>query len=202
MLKTTPAIRFDTRPKEGGMSLEACIQQRRSIRSFRSAFLTKEEVGHLLWAGQGITGSNRERSVPSAGALYPLVLGVVAEKVDSIPAGVYRYSAPEQRLVSVSPGECRERLVSAALDQDWIGSASAVLFIAGAFDRTTSKYRERGRAYVVLEAGLAAENIMLQAVSLGLGATMVGAFSDPDVASLLSLGPREEPLCLIAVGKP
>lgn len=202
MLKTTPAIRFDARPKEGGMSLEACIQQRRSIRSFRSASLTKEEVGQLLWAGQGITGSNRERSVPSAGALYPLVLGVVADRVDSIPAGVYRYSAPEHRLASVSPGECRERLVSAALDQHWIGSAPAVLYIAGAFDRTTSKYGERGRAYVLLEAGHAAENIMLQAVSLGLGTTMVGAFSDPDVASLLSLGPREKPLCLIPVEKP
>jgi SagB-type dehydrogenase family enzyme len=184
------------------MSLEACIQQRRSLRSFRSASLTKEEVGRLLWAGQGITGSNGERSVPSAGALYPLVLGVVAGKVDSVPAGAYRYSAPKHALVSISPGECRERLVSAALGQDWLGSTPAVLFIAGAFDRTTSKYGERGRAYVMLEAGLAAQNMMLQAVSLGLGMTMVGAFSDADVANLLRLGPREKPLCLIPVGKP
>jgi SagB-type dehydrogenase family enzyme len=197
-----PAIRFDAPSNYGSMSLEACIQKRRSIRSFGNTSLTKQEVGQLLWAGQGITGGDYERSVPSAGALYPLVLGIIAGRASSIPAGVYRYSAPQHRLAPTSLGEYRERLATAALGQQWIALAPAVLFIAGVFDRTTSKYGERGHAYVLLEAGHAAENMMLQAVALGLGTTMVGAFSDPDVASLLSLGPREKPLCLIPVGKP
>lgn len=198
----TPAIQLDAPNIDGSVSLEACIRKRRSVRDFRDAPLTRGEVGQLLWAGQGVTGGNGGRSVPSAGALYPLELGIIAGSVADIPAGVYRYSTPEHRLTPVSLGECRERLVSAALDQHWIVSAPAVLFVAGALDRTTSKYGERGRGYVLLEAGHAAENMMLQAVSLGLGATMVGAFSDPEVASVLGLGPREKPLCLIPVGKP
>jgi nitroreductase len=53
-----------------------------------------------------------------------------------------------------------------------------------------------------MEAGHAAQNIMLQAVALGLGATMVGAFDDEAVARLLHLGADETPLCLLPVGTP
>lgn len=52
-----------------------------------------------------------------------------------------------------------------------------------------------------IEAGHAAENVCLQAVALGLGTTVVGAFSDAEVKRLLGLG-EEEPLLLIPVGKP
>jgi nitroreductase len=43
---------------------------------------------------------------------------------------------------------------------------------------------------------------MLQAVELGLGTTVVGAFSDEAVARLLRLGPDEAPLCLLPIGMP
>ena len=59
----------------------------------------------------------------------------------------------------------------------------------------------RGERYVHIEAGHAAENVCLQAVALGLGTTIVGAFSDAEVKRLLGLG-EEEPLLLIPVGKP
>jgi nitroreductase len=53
-----------------------------------------------------------------------------------------------------------------------------------------------------MEAGQAAENLMLQAVALDLATTMVGAFSDDEVKHLLNLAPNEVPLCLIPVGVP
>jgi nitroreductase len=53
-----------------------------------------------------------------------------------------------------------------------------------------------------MEAGHAAESVMLQAVALGLATTMVGAFSDDQVKRLLHLAPDETPLCLIPVGVP
>jgi nitroreductase len=54
----------------------------------------------------------------------------------------------------------------------------------------------------LLWAGHAAQNLMLQAVALGLASTMVGAFDDEEVARLLRLGAAEKPLCLIPVGAP
>lgn len=54
--------------------------------------------------------------------------------------------------------------------------------------------------YVHVEAGHAARNLCLQAVALGLGTTIVGAFSDAGVKRLPGLA-EEEPLLLVPVGK-
>lgn len=53
--------------------------------------LTLEEVSQLLWAAQGTTAGWGGRTTPSAGALYPLEVYLVAGKVDKVPAGVYKY---------------------------------------------------------------------------------------------------------------
>jgi nitroreductase len=53
-----------------------------------------------------------------------------------------------------------------------------------------------------MEAGHAAQNLLLQAVVLDLGAVLVGAFDDAKVKRVLSLSKQEAPLYLISVGKP
>jgi SagB-type dehydrogenase family enzyme len=181
-------------------SMESCIQHRRSVRSFRDEALTFEEFGQLLWATQGLTDVDGKRSAPSAGALYPLETSVAVGNVAGVDAGVYRYSVPRHALVPVTLGDQRKQLVEAADDQEWIATASAVVCIAALFARTTDG--DRGRGYVFMEAGLAAASMMLQAVGLGLGATMIGAFNDDAVARVLHLAAGELPLCLIPVGRP
>ncbi len=47
------------------------------------------------------------------------------------------------------------------------------------------KYGNGGRGYVYIEAGHAAQSLMLQAVALGLASTMVGAFSDEQLSRVL-----------------
>ncbi|MBN2372013.1 MAG: nitroreductase family protein, partial [Vicinamibacteria bacterium] len=70
-------------------------------------------------------------------------------------------------------------------------------------NRTARKYGRRAQRYVVLEAGCAAQNVSLQAVTLGLGSVHVGAFDDIAVSSLIGASEdEEEPLLLIAVGHP
>lgn len=173
------------------------------MRSFSNQALTKNELGQLLWAAQGVTGpEGQQRTVPSAGALYPLELYVIAGNVTTLMAGVYRYLVTRHELHLTVPGYQRERFADAMLGQDWIVVAPACVCIAAAFERTTVKYGNRGRRYVYLEAGHAAESLMLQAVALGLGTTMVGAFSDEKVSRFLRLGTQETPLSLIPVGRP
>jgi nitroreductase len=53
-----------------------------------------------------------------------------------------------------------------------------------------------------MEAGHAAQNVYLQARSLGLGTVMVGAFDDAAMAQILSLTPGETPVALLPVGRP
>ncbi len=188
--------------RDGSIAVESCIRRRRSVRGFRGQPLTESLVGQLLWAAQGVTSPDAKRAAPSAGALYPLELHVACGNVTSVMPGVYHYIVAQHELVPTAAGDVRERLAGATGGQEWIATASAVICIAAVFERTTAKYGGRGRVYVCLEAGHAAENLMLEAVALDLATTMVGALSDRHVARILRLDPAEIPLCLIPVGAP
>ena len=65
---------------------------------------------------------------------------------------------------------------------------------------TATKYGARAERYVTLEAGHAAENVLLTATALGLGAVPVGAFDDDAVRRVLGLPRAVTPLYLIPVG--
>jgi len=64
------------------------------------------------------------------------------------------------------------------------------------------KYGTRSERYVKIEAGHTAQNLMLQAVSLGLGSVPIGAFHDGQVRQVLGLPAGQEPFYLIPVGHP
>jgi SagB-type dehydrogenase family enzyme len=199
----TKKVKFPP-PRQAGssLSLERCIARRRSVRYFRNYSLTLNEVGQLLWAAQGLTGSDGGRAVASAGALYPLEVYVLTCNAAAFPAGVYHYLTDRHELDLAAPEFDSGALIHATLGQDWIATASVCFCIAAVFERTTAKYANRGHAYVYLEAGLAAESLILQAVALGLATTMVGAFSDDDVGRVFCLKANEIPLCLVPVGAP
>jgi len=184
----------------GEMSIEEAIRGRRSVREFSRDSLALDDVSQLLWAAQGITGRRGFRSAPSAGALYPLELYVVAGDIDGLSPGVYRYRQEEHDLVPVASGDHRRRLATSALEQSWVHRAPAVLVITGVYRRTTGKYGQRGRRYVHMEVGHAAQNIYLQATATSLGTVMVGAFDDDDVQEVLGLPADHEPLGLMPVG--
>jgi len=182
-------------------SLSDLLYKRRSVRRFGSGQMELEEAARLLFAAQGITRKDRFRTVPSAGALYPLEISLVAGKIDGIDPGVYHYRPGEHDLVRLRSGDMREEIARAALGQMWISEAQAVLVMGAEYERTTSKYTEHGRRYVHVEAGCAAQSVSLQAVDLGLGTTVVGAFQEERVANVLKLQGETVPLLLLPVGR-
>jgi len=186
----------------GEQSLESALDVRRSIRDYTGAPLSLEEVSQLLWAAQGVTDTNGGRTAPSAGALYPLEVYVVAGNVTSLDAGVYRYRPHGHTIEVHVHGDMRTGLARAALGQDCVSEGAAVLVFAAVYDRTKRKYRERGTRYVHMEVGHAAQNVCLQATVLGLGAVPVGAFDDAAVHKTLKLPRSEKVLYLVPVGKP
>ncbi len=188
--------------REGSVSVEQALDQRRSVRDFAPEPLPLAAVSQILWAAQGITDPSGLRSAPSAGALYPLEIHLVAGAVSGLEPGVYRYDPHGHRLVAGARGDRRAALARAALGQDWIADAPAIVLVTAIHQRTTRKYGDRATRYVHMEAGHAAQNVYLQAVSLGLGTTMVGAFRDGEVARAVDLPGREEPLGLLPIGKP
>ncbi len=187
---------------EGTVSLERTLLLRRSVRQYSRATVTLAEAAQLLWAAQGVTGRGGYRTAPSAGALYPLETFLCAGRVDALPPGVYKYRHGSHDLIRLAEGDLRSRLASAALGQAWVREAPLTIALAAVFRRITGRYQQRGVRYAWMEAGHAAQNVMLQAVALGLGGVPVGAFDDGAVQKILRMTAEEEPLYLIPVGRP
>jgi len=187
----------------GDLSLEAALNMRRSVRNYGDRPLRIQEVAQLLWAAQGVTEPRRGlRSAPSAGATFPLEIFVAAGNVSGLAAGLYRYRPLSHTLESVIPGELRPALHRVSLNQSPVGQAPAVFIITALPERTEARYGGRAMRYVLMEAGHAAQNLCLQAVALGLGSVVIGAFHDADLATVLSLPPGEIPLYVIPTGPP
>jgi SagB-type dehydrogenase family enzyme len=184
----------------GDMSLEQSLSRRRSVRQFQQQTLSLSQLARLLWAAQGISSDNGMRTAPSAGALYPLVVYVAVGRVEELPAGIYQYLPVTHELVQAVNGDQRGALSRHALYQAWVAEAPAVVVITADYDRTTAKYGQRGERYVHMEVGHAAQNLLLQATALNLGAVSVGAFKDRAIAGLLHLHDTHHPLMLVPVG--
>ena len=183
-------------------SVEEALLKRRSVRNYSKEPLELKKISQLLWAAQGITDKKEGgRTAPSAGALYPLEVYVITGNVESLIAGVYLYQPDDHTLKLITEGDKRKLLTASALMQDAVQRSPAVLVFTAIYSRTTGKYLDRGRRYVHMEAGHAAQNVYLQAVSLKLGVVVIGAFSDSLVKSILHLPKEEEPLYLMPVGK-
>lgn len=182
-------------------SVEKALQKRRSLRQYKNLPITLQDVSQLLWAAQGISGTGGRRTAPSAGALYPLEVHVVAGNVTGLSIGVYSYDPYKHELSRVLDSDKRMELSKAALGQSSINKAAAVLVFSAVYERITIKYGERGIRYAHMEAGHAAENVFLQAVSLDLGTVVIGAFHDEEVRAVLHLPLQVQPLYLMPVGK-
>jgi SagB-type dehydrogenase family enzyme len=93
------------------------------------------------------------------------------------------------------------QLYQAALNQEAVRNASAVIVFSAVYERTQVKYGERGAQYVHIEVGCAAQNVYLQAAALDIGTVFIGAFYDDQVKAVLGLEEDEEPLGLMPVGR-
>ena len=177
-------------------SLEQTLAARRSVREFAGEPLTRDEISQLLWAAQGVTDVEGLRTAPSAGALYPLELYV------AMLDGFFKYDPKRHELMQRQDEDVRPALCEAALSQDAIAAAPAVFVFTAVFGRSKRKYGIWAERYVLMEVGHAAQNLLLQAVALGLASVPIAAFDDDRVTSALRLAASESPLYLLPVGRP
>ncbi len=181
----------------GGMALDRTLSERDCVRSFSPARLEREQVSQLLWSAAGhpatdsVTGATGP--APSAGGIYPL------EIYHAEGGGACRYIGATGLLEPVA-GFDDEALRRAA---GTVAEAAPALFVFAAdVAKSSARYGERAWRYVCMEAGHAAQNMLLEAVSLGLGACPIGAFDDGAVARSMGLPPGLTPLYVVAVGRP
>lgn len=189
---------------ENGMSVQEAIYKRRSTRKYLPEALTLEEVSQLLWAAggatiDGLTGPTR--SYASAGGIYPLEVYLVAGDVEGLEAGLYQYSWRDNTVKLIQKGDLRNSLARAAYGQRMITQAPITIVLTAIYEKTTSRYGQRGRdLYVPMDAGHVGQNVHLQAESLGLGTVMVGAFTPGEVSKVLK-GVKGTPIYMMPIGK-
>ncbi|MBN1423632.1 SagB/ThcOx family dehydrogenase [Candidatus Fermentibacteria bacterium] len=181
------------------MGLHQALAQRRSVREYTDSPIDLKDLGQLLWAGQGVTSAEGFRTAPSAGGLYPLTLYAAVRAVDGLQSAVYRYLPHTHALAATRAPHVPLELWAAALQQEALRQAAVVIIVAGSVEITAEKYGDRAPQYAILEAGHAAQNVMLEAVALGLASVPIGAFYEGQVKSALAI--MEEPWLLIPVGR-
>ncbi len=198
------AVKLPPPRLKGEVSVEEAIARRRSRREYRDEPLELWEVSQLLWASQGITKpSVGFRAAPSAGATYPLELYLVSGEngVRGLKAGIYHYNPKEHSLTLVRSGDFSREIYEAAVRQEWVLKAPIRIVICAVFERTTSRYGDRGVRYVYMEAGHVGENIYLQAEALGLSTVAIGAFYDDEVRRILGAPENHKPVYIYPVGR-
>lgn len=186
---------------QGNISVEEAINNRRCIRKFKNKELRKEQLSQILWSAYGITDKDKYlKAAPSAGALYPCNIFVVAGRVENIKPGIYEYLSKEHTLEKTLDGDKRTYLAAVALGQNFIVEAPLSIVITAEYDRIKTRYGDRGIRYTHIEVGHIGENIFLQAISMGLATVAVGAFYDVKVQEVLNLPKTYLPLYIMPIG--
>lgn len=188
------------------------LNNRRSGRFYSPYSISLNELALLCHYSYGITGESyseeteavlRFRTVPSAGALYPLELYVYLNTA-ILPCGIYHYSPNKLTLELVKEedymGYLRENLIAEPFVD--LQHCSCVFFITSFFERVLIKYGDRGYRFILQEVGFLTQNLSLLAEFLGLGSCVLGSYVDDNINQVLTAdGTFESIQNVIVVGK-
>jgi SagB-type dehydrogenase family enzyme len=182
------------------------LKRRKSVRTYSPRPISRSDLSFLLWASTGVQRKEQGyefRTVPSAGALYPIETYIVVNNVEALEKGIYHYDIAGHALDELRLGAFGERLAHGALDQMMCLDAPATFIWAAIFERSKWKYKQRAYRYVYLDAGHIAQNLALAATSIGLGSCQIGAIFDDEVNGVIGLdGVKESAIYLGVVGHP
>ena len=196
-------------PPPQATPLLGLLHARASCRQFQQRVMSQATLSTLLAGSYGVARLSQlpdnlmalYRTVPSAGALYPLELYVVVENVEGTADGLHHYNVREHSLELLKDKAEAAELRSALLTEPFIHNANVVIYLAAVFKRSQKKYGPRGYRYILLEAGHVAQNICLLATEQGLGSLCMGGFLDAKLNRLLGLsGDQEAVVYSVAVG--
>lgn len=162
--------------------------------------IKQAQLSQLLWSAAGFT-KGRERIHLSAHGVSSIETYVLTRNVQGLLAGVYHYDAREHSLAHLEICDPSQRLADVLLAPLELDAQAALLCFTGIPRR--HKHGDDGRAYryLYLDAGAAAQDVMVAASAMGLATNFVADFYDDELTELLQLdGRNEHPLCLVAIG--
>jgi SagB-type dehydrogenase family enzyme len=183
------------------------IGNRQSRRQFIETPLTLDELSFLLWATQGIKqqldAGHARRTVPSAGARHALETYLCVLNVKGLDKGFYRYLPLEhQLLVEYRDERAAQKIVRAALGQNWMSSAATIFIWSAIPYRMEWRYGLAAHKVILLDAGHVCQNLYLACEVTDCGTCAVAAYDQELMDQLLEIDGKDEfVVYLAAVGK-
>ncbi|MBS3170029.1 nitroreductase family protein [Candidatus Woesearchaeota archaeon] len=105
-------------------------------------------------------------------------------------------------LLVYDPGK-KQQIAEAAYEQYDITMASVLVVVCAEPEKAERYYGLRGeRLYTVQNCAAAVQNMLLEAHSLGLGSTWIGAFDEDTVKSACGIPEEVRPQAIVAIGYP
>ncbi len=191
--------------------LRTVIEGRESHRKYSTEEVTLEELSWLLWCTQGLRGLEqaptnlflRLRNVPSAGARHALDTYILANNVESLTPGLYRFIVSKHSLIPITiSSTIANDLANACLKQSHIAKGAITFFWVAIVERMKWRYSERGYRYLFLDAGHICQNLYLAAENINCGVCAIAAFEDEVLNTVLGLNGRSSfVLYLASLGK-
>lgn len=176
------------------------LKNRRSIRAFAGE-VPFQNIINMLWSAYGEIGDGH-RTVPSAGALYPLQIHVaLLRQTEQLVPAVYRVHLGSTDSVGFDLVSMDlNRFMRSFIDPMMMEGAHGVVVISGSFQATAEKYGSRNILFVTLEAGHAAQNINIAAVEHDIATVEIGGFKEKLLAETINLPKQYRPLTTIIFG--
>ena len=168
---------------------------------------SNDSLASLLYFGYGVTCSRshgsaiyRLRAAPSAGAVYPTELYLVAGDLGELPAGIYHYSPEDFSLELLHEGDSREAAASICAGDGKKGGRFYLVFTSMC-RRTEARFGRPGYRYCLLDGGHVIGNFLALLDRFDCRAFLRGSFDDRRLYGLLGLEREEEAiLAVLQVG--
>lgn len=189
------------------MPIGAAILQRESVRQYGKEALTAEELAALLWATQGVrqilSADTALRAVPSAGARHAFETYLVINRVDDLPAGLYRYLPLDGMLAQLNvDSRIGRKAAMACFGQGFIATSAVTFFWTAIPARMEWRYDLAAHKVIAIDAGHVGQNLYLACEAIGAGCCAVAAYDQEACDELLGVDGEDEFLIyLAAVGK-
>lgn len=183
--------------KKGGKPLMDALNERQSIREYKSDDLTLQQISNLLWAGWGINRrADMKRTAPSSRNMQEIDVYV------SIRSGLYLYDASGNMLKQIHGRDIR----SLTGTQDFPGQAPLNLVYVADMTKLGKKEGDQITAQDMLSSwantGFIAQNVYLYCASANLGCVVRGLVDREKLAPEMGLKSTQVIILAQTVGVP
>ena len=181
--------------------LDELLRKRESVRRFSEKPLKLFELSALLSTYRilDFDRAPERRTYPSGGARFPIEIYVVNFNMSEIPKGIFHMSIDSRSLSLLNAKDYSDE--RRLFCSDFIENASVSVIFTSVIARSEVKYKHLAYPASLIEIGHIAQNFLLAASELGLGACPVIGQVNEFVADELDLTQNELPLYAISFGR-